>query len=693
MEHPAIVQVRGLRQQIGPVAALNSIAFDVFPGEIFGLIGTNGAGKTTTMKALAGVYAPTAGTVKVLGQPPAAVRPSIGYLTQTFSLYADLSIHENLRYYARMRRLPEQTLQTRRQQYLEWLGLAPFAERLAGQLSGGMRQKLALCCALITNPPVLLLDEVSTGIDAVFRREIWAFLAKIAQQGTTIVVATHYLDEAERCDRVALIHQGTIHQIGPPAQLRQSLDLCCLEIIPNDSLLASGPVFTATEQALRDAIACGNTPITDLQTLGDRLLIFGRHPTATATAVHQVLRSHGLSEATLHPASLTLEHVMAYRLQQRSANKPAPKAPGIPPISPLRFPYLPLRTGTAQSPSSPHLTPNTQHPIPDTRYPIPPTLTLPTHPPIHSPPLCLLKVDQASKTYGSFEAVQPLNIAIRRGEICGLLGANGAGKTTLMKMLCGLLPPTSGCISVTDAHLPPTHPQVKRRIGYMSQKFALYPDLTIHENLTFFGRAYRVPRRLRAERIAWVLDILGLAHQAHQRVGHLSGGNQQRVAFGAAILHQPEILFLDEPTAGMDLLVRRQFWQLLQQFARQGTAIVVTTHSMEEAEYCTQLFLMRSGKLIVEGSPTAIKAQQGATLVEITSASPPVTLYALEQQFEPWRLVFMGDRIHMILDQPHHQSDLQDYLNTVESAPFQVVAIPFSLEAAFLNIAQRPQRR
>jgi ABC-2 type transport system ATP-binding protein len=198
---------------------------------------------------------------------------------------------------------------------------------------------------------------------------------------------------------------------------------------------------------------------------------------------------------------------------------------------------------------------------------------------------------------------------------------------------------------------------------------------------------------LRAERIAWVLRTLGLEHQAQQRVGNLSGGNQQRVAFGAAVLHQPELLFLDEPTAGMDLLVRRQFWQLLQQFARQGTAIVVTTHSMEEAEYCTNLFLMRSGKLILEGSPATIKAQQSGQLVEIISDIPQTTLYALEHQFEPWRLIFMGDRIHMILDRSSQMADVQDYLTTVESQPFQVVAIPFSLEAAFLNIAQHPQRR
>ncbi len=652
-QNQAIIQVKGLRQYYNKFAAVNGIDFEVYPGEIFGLIGTNGAGKTSTIKALAGVQKVTSGMIRVMGQPPAMVRSSLGYLTQQFSLYSDLSVDENLRYYAKMRRLPEEIFQSRRKQYLQWLALKPFADRLAGHLSGGMKQKLGLCCALITQPQILLLDEVSTGIDAVFRREIWSFLAKIAQQGTTIVVATHYLDEAERCDRIALIHNGTIQQIGPPEDLRASMELSCFEVVPEDPMLASGPIFAATEQALQNAIASNHTPVLDLKPLGDRMMVFvSKQAICAEEAIQQILHLHQLPSARIQPANPTLEHVMANHLQRSSGVKAS----------------LPGLFSTVSERSSP---------------------------PYNSASNgnWIVKVDQVSKVYSTFLAVRSLSFTISRGEILGLLGANGAGKTTLMKLLCGLLRPSSGKICYTSEHLLPHSPSVKQRIGYMSQKLTLYPDLTILENLSFFGRAYGVPRQQRNARINWILQTFGLTQSAHQRLRNLSGGNKQRVAFGAAILHEPDILFLDEPTSGMDILVRRQFWQILQGFARQGTAIVVTTHSMEEAEYCTNLLFMRLGELILQGSPAAIKAQQTGTLVEILSTSPKNTLYSLEQQFEPWRMVFMGDRIQMILDQPSHMCQLQDYLASVEVQPHQITPIPFSLEAAFLNIAQHPQKR
>lgn len=652
-QNQAIIQVKELRQYYDKYVAVNGIDFEVYPGEIFGLIGTNGAGKTSTIKALAGVQKVTSGMIRVMGKPPAMVRSSLGYLTQQFSLYSDLSVDENLRYYAKMRRLPEEIFQSRRKQYLQWLALKPFADRLAGDLSGGMKQKLALCCALITQPQILLLDEVSTGIDAVFRREIWSFLAKIAQQGTTIVVATHYLDEAERCDRVALIHNGTIQQIGPPEDLRASMDLSCFEVVPEDPMLASGSIFAATEKALLNAIASNDTPVVDLKPLGDRMMVFvSKQAISAEEAIQQILHLHQLPSARIQPANPTLEHVMANHLQRSSGVKAS-------------FPGLFSKVSQRSSP--PYNSASNGN--------------------------WIVKVDQVSKVYGTFQAVRSLSFTISRGEILGLLGANGAGKTTLMKLLCGLLRPSSGKIYYTSEHLLPHSPSVKQRIGYMSQKLTLYPDLTILENLSFFGRAYGVPRQQRNARIDWILQTFGLTQSAHQRLRNLSGGNKQRVAFGAAILHEPDILFLDEPTSGMDILVRRQFWQILQGFARQGTAIVVTTHSMEEAEYCTNLLFMRLGELILQGSPAAIKAQQTGTLVEILSASPKNTLYSLEQQFEPWRMVFMGDRIQMILDQPSHMSQLQDYLASVEVQPHQITPIPFSLEAAFLNISQHPQKR
>ncbi|MGK7933683.1 MAG: ATP-binding cassette domain-containing protein [Microcystaceae cyanobacterium] len=645
-QHNPIIEVKGLQVLYGTKAALQGIDFTVDEGEIFGLIGTNGAGKTSTMKALAGVQRVTSGTVRVMGHSPAQMRSALGYLTQQFSLYNDLSITENLEYYAKIRHLPDEIFQSRQKKYLEWLGLTPFVNRLGRQLSGGMKQKLALCCALITHPKILLLDEVSTGIDGVFRREIWSFLAKIAHQGITIVVATHYLDEAERCDRIALIHEGTITQMGSPQDLRTQLKWQGFEVIPPEHQGLSGLTFSAVEQVLQKAIQEKNTPFIDLKVLGDRFLIFlASNIPSPKEKIQRLLQTHQLSDVQIKAVNPTLESVMAYHLKKKSLSP-------YPTVSTARNLFF-------ESPS-----PSKQD------FP------------------SLLHVHQVSKTYGQFQALHPLSFILHRGEIWGLLGANGAGKTTLMKLLCGLLQPSRGKIGFTDQYLLPSSPIVKQRIGYMSQKFTLYPDLTVKENLNFFGRAYRVPRQQRRERIAWILETFNLTASFNQRVGTLSGGNQQRIAFGAAILHQPDILFLDEPTTGMDILIKRQFWQILQQFARQGTAIIVTTHSMEEAEYCTNLLLMRSGKLIIQGSPTEIKIKQKETLVEIISSFPKDTLYHLEQQFEPWRLIFMGDRIYMILDQSLTLSQLENYLASITIEPYQLSPIPFSLEAAFLNLAK-----
>lgn len=644
--HQAIIEVKGLQLHYSNCAAVNGIDFSVYPGEIFGLIGTNGAGKTSTMKALAGVEMVTSGTIEVMGKPPAQMRLSLGYLTQQFSLYSDLSIAENLSYYARVRRLPEKVFQARRQQYLQWLGLTPYVNRLTGQLSGGMKQKLALCCTLITHPTILLLDEVSTGIDAVFRREIWSFLAKIAHQGTTIVVATHYLDEAERCDRVALIHQGTIVQMGSPSELRTQFPLRCFEIILNESNV------TIAEKALQSAIANEHPCLVDIKIMGNSLLVFlSKETPSPEQIIQQLLQDDQLSIFRMKPVSPTLESVIAHYLKKTAiaSNELLQLTTNL---------SVQLVTEVSKTEQN-----------------------------------FLLKVDQVSKAYGQFQALFPLSFTINRGDICGLLGANGAGKTTLMKLLCGLLPPSNGKIHFTSNRLSPLSSSVKQRLGYMSQKFTLYPDLTVQENLTFFGWAYRVPRQKRNTRIAWAVETLGLQQYRHQRVGTLSGGNKQRVAFAAAILHQPDILFLDEPTTGMDILVRRQFWQLLQTFARQGTAIVVTTHSLEEAEYCTKLLLMRSGELILQGSPTTIKMQQSGMLIEILSAFPKQTLYKLEQTFDPWRLIFMGDRVQMILDESFPLSQVKDYLDAAGTTSHHISPIPFSLEAAFLNISQSPQQK
>jgi ABC-2 type transport system ATP-binding protein len=694
--HLPTIQVQGLRQHYGSHAAVEGIDFSVYPGEIFGLMGTNGAGKTTTLQILAGVRQATAGRVQVLGQQPQAVRHAIGYLTQQFSLYLDLSVDENLRYSAKVRRVPEAVFQQRRTKYLQWVGLAGVADRLAGQLSGGMKQKLAICCALIFQPQILLLDELSTGIDIVSRREIWDLLPTIASHGVTIIVSTHYLDEAERCHRVALLHQGRIQQMGAPAELRRQLGLQALDVIPDDPAHAAGATFQATESVLRTAQASDSSTIADVQSFGDRLTVLVKHPQAAAAEIHHLLRQQQLAYPRIQPAPLTLENVMAAHLRSQQANFPRIAFPFVRSAQgsvlnsrgayPLNSPILGDFDAENRSERSSRLNSSLQKRELGGIF----NRDIPSNTRENADPSIVLRADSLQKVYSGFQAVKQVSLEVRQGEICGLLGANGAGKTTLIKLLCGLLKPSQGQVGIVDRQGCWHSPQrMKLQIGYMSQKFTLYPDLTIRENLAFFSRAYRIPRRHRDMKLDWVLTTLGLNQSADQPVGQLSGGNRQRVAFGAAVMHEPQILFLDEPTSGMDILARRQFWQLLQDLARQGTAVVVTTHSLEEAEYCTRLVLMRSGELIVHGSPSQLKSHQVGQLVELQTEDLAAILPLLQAELAPWRISFFGDRLHLILDQPDQQlPHLQVAIQAIgQEATLR--SIPFTLEATFINLIQR----
>jgi ABC-2 type transport system ATP-binding protein len=618
------------------VEALRGIDFQVPRGEIFGLIGADGAGKTTTFHILGGLLNATAGTVRVLGEAPRQARSRVGYLTQTFSLYPDLSVVENLRYVAGLRQVTEADFHARRHQLLPLMGLGPFAERLAGQLSGGMKQKLALCCALIDRPELLLLDEPTTGVDPVSRREFWDVLAQLASEEVTIVVATPYLDEAERCHRIALIHDGRIRQLGTPAQLREGLGLSRLEL--------RCPERERAEAALERATAQG--PIVDVQTFGDRLDVLVSDADRGAEVVRELLHGQALTLEDLRVTVPTLENVFVTRLRQEGGQ-------------PLAVPYP--RSGRRQRRQDP-----------------------------------AIAARQLSRRFGSFQAVRQVDLEVRYGEIFGLLGANGAGKTTTIKMLCGLLEPTDGEVSLAGETSRLRSRELLRRIGYMSQKFTLYDDLSIRQNLEFYAGVYEVPRALRRQRIDWVLASCGLEGQGEMATGQLPGGWKQRVAFGASVLHDPEVLFLDEPTSGVDPVARRQFWRLINAFARAGTAILVTTHYLEEAEQCNRLCFLVAGESVIEGSPTAVKAAQPGSLFELLV--PPERLRqaagVLRGRWEGWRVSIFADRLHLVVDAP--EAELPELHRLLTAAGIEVQAlrpIPFSLEDAFIGTVQRSQEK
>jgi ABC-2 type transport system ATP-binding protein len=625
------VKVEQLAKRYGPIEAVRGIDFEVRAGEIFGLIGPDGAGKTSTFQILGGVMKATSGSAEIFGKPARQARSQTGYLTQAYSLYPDLTVNENLRYIGDLRLVPPSAIRDRGLRYLRMFDMDRFTDRLAGRLSGGMKQKLALACALVAEPEVLLLDEPTTGVDPVSRREFWDTLAHLSMQGLAIVVATPYLDEAERCHRVALMHLGEIRATGTPAELRSRLHSRRLEIHAPDL----GKIEKALATAPREII-------TDVQRFGDRLDVMTRDPERGRQIVDASLAQAGLAATEIRENDPTLENTFVEALRAAGHETHAPEFPGARPHTDLRGKIAIGATGL-------------------------------------------------TKRFGSFTAVKNVNIQVRYGEIYGLLGANGAGKTTTIKMLCGLLDATSGQMELAGQRGTVRTQEVRQRIGYMSQKFSLYDDLTIDENLDFFAGVYGVPEHERDEKKKWVLAFSGLEGKQDQLTGSLPGGWKQRVAFGAAIMHEPPVLFLDEPTSGVDPLARRAFWRMINKLADMGTAILVTTHYLEEAEQCNRLGFMVAGELVAEGTPNGVKAGQGGHLIEFRVDQPQRAADFLKESTERWRISLFGDRLHVITD----SSIEQEIRSVTEKLATQGIHVEsaseehYSLEDVFIVLVEK----
>lgn len=642
-DNDSIIQVKGLHKRYGKLTAVKGIDFSVRRGEIFGLIGPDGAGKTTTFHILAGIMEPSDGTIRVLNRAPRDARLKTGYLTQQFSLYLDLSIDENLRYSAGLRQVPERRFQQRRRQYLELMGIAEIGDRLAGALSGGMKQKLALCTALVSEPEILLLDEPTTGVDPVSRREFWDVLANLSNEGATIVVATPYLDEAERCHRIALMYDGQIQEIGTPQQLRQSLGLERLEVRTEDSKALQSAEQLLHQQTRSESEDHGAASIADVQTFGDRLDVLVEDAAQGKHQVRSLLEEHQFAVKTIEAADPTLENVFVARLRQQGSDPP--------------FVPFPRIKSKGDRPPSEQIA---------------------------------IGAKNLKKRFGDFEAVKGVDLEVRYGEIYGLLGANGAGKTTTIKMLCGLIAVSDGEMTLAGQTRNLRSRELRRQIGYMSQKFTLYDDLSIRQNLEFYCGVYGVPRRQRRDKINWVLATSGLEGQEDLLTGKLPGGWKQRVAFGASVMHEPNILFLDEPTSGVDPLARRQFWRSIEDFARNGIAIIVTTHYLEEAEHCNRMGFMVAGRVVSQGTPNEIKTQQPGQLFELATSRPQAVSDLLKTQLDAWKVSIFGDRLHVVLDEPEAQeSQIRLTLQEADLPIESLKPIPFSLEDAFIGIVER----
>lgn len=637
------IEIKKLYKYYGKTIALKGIDLEVNRGELFGLIGPDGAGKTTVFNILGGVMEATAGEARILKLPARDARNYTGYLTQQFSLYADLSVQENINYSAGLRLVPENQLEMRRSKYLKLMQLDKFCDRLAGRLSGGMKQKLALCCALISEPQVLLLDEPTTGVDTIARREFWDILAGLTAQGITVVVATPDLDEAERCDRVALIYDGQIQQIGSPKALKAALGL--------QRLVIRTPELVKTEQALLPLV--NQEQIADVSTYGDRIEVLVKDAKQGEILVRDRLTQQPKTsddKIDIQSEKPTLENVFTTLLRQKG---------GVP-----KFIQFPRSQNVASKQNrKQEITQN---------------------------PAIAICASNLNRIFGAFHAVVNLNLDLHYGEVYGLLGANGAGKTTTIKMLCGLLPISSGKISIAGETGNLRSAQLRQKIGYMSQKFTLYDDLTILENLQFYSGVYGIPPKQRQEKIRWVLSICGLEKQENLLTKQLPGGWKQRVAFGASVMHEPEILFLDEPTSGVDVLARKQFWQLINDFARNGTAILVTTHYMNEAEQCNRMCFMVAGRKVAEGSASEIKSAQPGQLFELRVGKLQESYDRLREHLEPWRVSIFGDRLHIVLDDPKQElPQVESLLQQANLPLIETESMAFSLEDAFIGEVQR----
>jgi ABC-2 type transport system ATP-binding protein len=628
---PAI-RVKDLWKRYGAVEAVRGVSLEVNEGEIFGLIGPDGAGKTTTFQILAGVMEADSGAAEVFGRPAREMRAQTGYLTQSFSLYPDLSVMENIRYIGDLRGVPPNEIIERGRRYLRMFDMDRFEGRLAGRLSGGMKQKLALACALVPQPRVLLLDEPTTGVDPVSRREFWDTLAHLAAEGLTIMVATPYLDEAERCRRVALMHLGEIRQLGAPAELRAGLRARRLELRATN--------LGEAERALSE-IAGPDEEIVDVQRFGDRLDLLARDPEKAKLLLQKRMSDAGLRIEEIRVDEPTLENTFVATL--RALGQEPHETP-----FPCRHDHSELRERVA------------------------------------------IGADKLVKQFGAFTAVKGVSLQVRHGEIYGLLGANGAGKTTTIKMLCGLLEPTSGEVHLAGERSLRSG-AVRQQIGYMSQKFSLYNDLSIEENLDFFAGVYGVPDEEREEKKGWVLAFSGLEGKEGQITGSLPGGWKQRVAFGAAIMHEPRILFLDEPTSGVDPLARRAFWKMINRLADAGAAILVTTHYLEESEQCNRLGMMVAGEIMAEGSPSDLKSQQTGHLLEFIVDQPQRAADLLKREMERWRVSLFGDRLHVITDEDP-ESGMRATAEELEANGIRVRQArvgKFSMEDVFISVVEK----
>ena len=622
----SVVRAEGLTRRFTgldgrPQVALDRVSLSVTRGQLTALVGPDGAGKTTLMRMMAGLLAPDEGSLHVLGldvtRNAQAVQDRISYMPQRFGLYEDLSVQENLDLYADLHGVPQAVRRERFVRLMAMTDLARFTARPAGKLSGGMKQKLGLACTLVRSPELLLLDEPSVGVDPLSRRDLWEILLQLVRdEQLSVVVSTAYMDEAERCAHVHVMNAGHVLADGMPQALAQRAQGLTFVAMPPGGMAAR-----MLQARLLDAVSV----VVDAVPRGGQVR-FIRRPNVDEAALRPLLEN-----VEVHPRPAELEDAFMLMLRQHaeavggqsSSEEPpaagadrtlhgswndaltAPAPDGQRPAAVTQqdltaaFPPLNEGAGASRRDASGVSLQSAVLPATD-----------------HADPVIV--VSDLVRRFGDFTAVASTSFEVRRGEIFGLLGPNGAGKTTTFRMLCGLLPATSGSLQVAGANLRVAPARARARIGYVAQKFSLYATLTVRENLAFYGAAYGLHGRQLTERIEAMLQRFDLDPAAES--GLLPAGYRQRLAMAAGLIHSPDILFLDEPTSGIDPLARRAFWRTITALSAQGVTIVITTHFMEEAEYCDRIAIQDAGRMLALGTPREVRELAGGAGRDMNAA-------------------------------------------------------------------------
>ena len=580
----SVVRAEGLTRRFTgpdgrPLVALDRVSLSVTRGQLTALVGPDGAGKTTLMRMMAGLLAPDEGSLHVLGldvtRDAQAVQDRISYMPQRFGLYEDLSVQENLDLYADLHGVPQAVRRERFARLMAMTDLARFTARPAGKLSGGMKQKLGLACTLVRSPELLLLDEPSVGVDPLSRRDLWEILLQLVRdEQLSVVVSTAYMDEAERCTHVHVMNAGHVLANGTPQALAQRAQ--------GLTFVATPPVGMAARMLQARLLDAASAAVDAVPRGGQ--VRFIRRPDVDEAALRPMLEN-----VEVHPRPAELEDAFMLMLRQHAeAAGGQSSSEGLPAAGADRT----LQGRRNDEPTAPAAVTDHAEPV--------------------------IVVRDLVRRFGDFTAVASTSFEVRRGEIFGLLGPNGAGKTTTFRMLCGLLPATSGSLQVAGANLRVAPARARARIGYVAQKFSLYATLTVRENLAFYGAAYGLHGRQLTERIEAMLQRFDLDPAAES--GLLPAGYRQRLAMAAGLIHAPDILFLDEPTSGIDPLARRAFWRTITVLSAQGVTIVITTHFMEEAEYCDRIAIQDAGRMLALGTPRDVRTQAGEAGSDMNAA-------------------------------------------------------------------------